>query len=256
MKVANGVEMLEISANVMGRASAYNPTLIFNDQEAILVDAGFPGQAEAVRKAIERAVAPFDRLSRVIITHQDIDHIGGLADLVKAAPQKVEVLASAGEKPYIEGEKPLVKMKPEVIARIESMLPPEVAEGRRRALRAVTENPPRANVDRTVADAEIIDCCGGITVIAVPGHTPGHICLYLQEARILVAGDAMVVSDDGQLMGPNEQVAYDIRQATESLRKLAGYDIEKVICYHGGLYEGGANERIATLAAGGLSPIS
>ena len=239
--------MLEISANVMGRASSYHPTLFYNEREAVLADAGFPGQAEAIREEIE-AVVPFERLSKVIVTHQDIDHIGGLSDLVNGARHDIEVLAGVEDKPYIEGEKPIIKMTPEFMARMESMIPPEMREQRRQALQELFANPPKARVNRTVTDNEIVDCCGGITIITTPGHTPGHICLYHQDTRTLVAGDAMVVTE-GRLMGPSESAAYDLELATKSLAKLAVFDIENVICYHGGLVAEGVNERIAALAA-------
>ena len=45
MKIANGVEMLEITANIMGTPSTINPTLIWDNNTIILVDAGFPGQS-------------------------------------------------------------------------------------------------------------------------------------------------------------------------------------------------------------------
>jgi hypothetical protein len=44
MRIAAGVEMLEISANTMGTPSIINPTLIYDNKIVILVDVGFPGQ--------------------------------------------------------------------------------------------------------------------------------------------------------------------------------------------------------------------
>jgi glyoxylase-like metal-dependent hydrolase (beta-lactamase superfamily II) len=91
--------------------------------------------------------------------------------------------------------------------------------------------------------------CGGITVINTPGHTPGHISLYHKPSKTLIAGDAMIVAD-GRLLGPNPQYTLDMKTAIESLKKLMQYDIETVICYHGGLYKDNANRRIAELAKG------
>ena len=43
MKIANGVEMLEISSNnTMGKLTVINPTLIWDENIVILVDAGYP----------------------------------------------------------------------------------------------------------------------------------------------------------------------------------------------------------------------
>jgi glyoxylase-like metal-dependent hydrolase (beta-lactamase superfamily II) len=53
---------------------------------------------------------------------------------------------------------------------------------------------------------------------------------------------------DGQLLGPSPQATLDMQEAMRSVKKLARCDIETVICYHGGVYRGDANQRIAALA--------
>ena len=60
--------------------------------------------------------------------------------------------------------------------------------------------------------------------------TPGHICLYLNQSKILITGDALIAVD-GELQGPNLQATYDMNAALKSLKKFTQYDIETVICY-------------------------
>jgi glyoxylase-like metal-dependent hydrolase (beta-lactamase superfamily II) len=55
---------------------------------------------------------------------------------------------------------------------------------------------------------------------------------------------------DGRLVGPIPQYTLDMDVAVQSLKKLMHYDIEAVICYHGGLYRENVNRRIAELADG------
>jgi glyoxylase-like metal-dependent hydrolase (beta-lactamase superfamily II) len=188
-----------------------------------------------MRASPARAGVSFDRLNKVIITHQDIDHIGSLPDIVRESSHDVDVLSHEEERPYIEGRKPLIKMNRERISKMVGSLPEE----QRQQMEALFANPPKANVTTAVAD--------GITVIFTPGHTPGHICLYLNQSKILVSGDALVAAD-GELHGPNPRSAYDIDTALKSLKKLTQYDIETVICYHGGVYRDSANKRLAELA--------
>jgi glyoxylase-like metal-dependent hydrolase (beta-lactamase superfamily II) len=121
-------------------------------------------------------------------------------------------------------------------------------EEQRQWMEALFANPPKTSVDTAVADEEVLPYCGGITVIFTPGHTPGHICLYLNQSKILIAGDALVAVD-GELRGPNPQATYDMDAALKSLKKLTQYDIETVICYHGGVYRDSANERLTELAS-------
>ncbi len=248
MRVAAGVEMLEIAATILGRMDTIYPTLFWDEERAVLVDTGFPGQLPLFLAAMEQAGIPLEKLAAIIVTHQDIDHIGSLPDILKEAPQKIEVCAHAVEKPFIQGEQRLLKLTPEVIARAVASFPAEMPEQARKAFQARLENPPRANVDKTIDDGEVLPYCGGITVINTPGHTPGHICLYHQPSKTLITGDALRVAD-GQLLGPSPQATLDMPLALQSLKKLTRYDIETVICYHGGLYAAGANQRLAELAS-------
>jgi glyoxylase-like metal-dependent hydrolase (beta-lactamase superfamily II) len=247
MQLANGLTMLEITATMMGRQNTICPTLLWDEQNVVLVDTGYPGQLPLFREALEKAGHPFEKLTRIIATHQDIDHIGSLPDMLNAAPRKLEVLATEADKPYIQGEKMLIKVTPAAIARAMAALPPDMPEEQRQAFKHRLENPPKASVDTTLADGETLPYGGGVIVIHTPGHTPGHCCLYHPASKTLIAADALAVGE-GTLVRSRAFDA-DTNLAAKSLEKLARYEIETVICYHGGLYRGDANRRIAELAA-------
>ena len=244
MRLADGVEMLELPIRSFTGQNIIHPTLTWDDDTVVLVDAGFSGQLQQIREAMARAGVSFDRLDKVIVTHQDIDYIGGLPDIILESSHNVEVLSHEEEKPYIEGRKPLIKMNQ---ARLSKRLV-SLSEEQRQQAEALFANPPKASVDTAVADGEILPYCGGITVIFTPGHTPGHICLYLNKSKILVTGDALVAAD-GELRGPNPGATYDMDAALKSLKKLTRYDIETVVCYHGGVYRDNPNKRLAELAS-------
>jgi glyoxylase-like metal-dependent hydrolase (beta-lactamase superfamily II) len=235
MRIASGVEMLEISANLTLGPGIIHPVLIWEPEEVILVDTGFPGQLPQFIDAMEKAGISFTKLSKVIITHHDLDHVGGLSRILKESPHKIEVLAHEQEKPYIQGEQLPIKVAQS------KTIPEEQLE----KIKMIYGN----KVDKTVNDGEQFSCCGGIEIIHTPGHTPGHISLYLKESKTLITGDALNISD-GHLVGPVPQFTFDMDIAIQSLQKLIRYDIKKVICYHGGLYEGQINQRIAELANG------
>jgi glyoxylase-like metal-dependent hydrolase (beta-lactamase superfamily II) len=246
MRIANGVEMLEISAMMVGRANVVNPTLIWDEESVILIDTGFPGQLQLIQEAILNAGIPWDKLNKIIITHQDIDHIGSLPSILNESTQSIEVLANELEKPYIEGQKQLLRMTPEAIAKAEANLPESMSNEQREAFVNRLKNPPHAPVDQILADGEELSYCGGITVINTPGHTPGHISLYHKPSRTLIAADAMIV-EAGQLLGPVPAHALDYDLAVRSLSKYITYDIDNVICFHGGLFNNNPNQRISEL---------
>jgi glyoxylase-like metal-dependent hydrolase (beta-lactamase superfamily II) len=232
MKITNGVEALELTVNLMGRETTIYPTMFWDNESVILVDAGFPGIEQQIRETIEKTGVRFDRLNKVIITHQDIDHVGGLPEILAKSDHKVEVLAHEVEKPYIQGDKPLIKAEAARKSKLFDSLPEE----QRRKILAVFANPPKAMVDRTIEDGEELPYCGGIIVIHTPGHTPGHICLYHKPSKTLVTGDALT-ANEGQLSGPNPSATYNMDEANKSVKKLTQYDIENVICYHGGVFK-------------------
>lgn len=64
---------------------------------------------------------------------------------------------------------------------------------------------------------------------------PGHISIYIKDSKTLIAGDALVVEDD-KLTIANPQYTLDIISAKNSIKKLLNYEIDKIVCYHGGVY--------------------
>lgn len=189
-------------------------------------------------------------LHTIIITHQDIDHIGSLPTfLSEFQDDKLLVLSSEKEKPYIEGERMLIKVTSEAIEQAVATLPASVTPEWKATFRKALENPPKGRVNGLIEDGEQLPYGGGLIAIETPGHTPGHLSFYHIPSKTLIAADALIVSE-GRLMGPVSAYCVDYELARQSLCKLANYDIETVICYHGGLFRGNANARIAELVAG------
>lgn len=246
MILSDGLATLDLTVPLGGGPGVIRPTLVWDEESVILVDTAVPGQLEAIRAAMEAVGVPFARLTKVVITHQDLDHIGSLPEVVAAAGPGLEVVAHQEAKPYIEGEKPLIKLTPERVAAMVESTPPD----QRPRLRALLASPPRVEVTTTVVDGQRLPECGGITVIFTPGHTPDHISLYLHRHKALIAGDALTAAE-GQLFGPRPQVTPDMATASASLAKFARFDIATVICYHGGVVKGNVAARLSELASAG-----
>ena len=88
----------------------YHPVILKSDIEIVLVDCGTPGSLPKIKEAAQAQNVNLDNLTKVVITHHDMDHIGSLAELKRAYPE-VQILADAKERPYINGEKESLKMK-------------------------------------------------------------------------------------------------------------------------------------------------
>jgi glyoxylase-like metal-dependent hydrolase (beta-lactamase superfamily II) len=250
MLIDKGFAMLSISAPVLNRTDTVHPVLLWDDNVVVLVDTGFPRQINQLRAEINAHGIKMDQLNRILITHQDIDHIGNLQDLIEGTSSRIEVSTHVNEKLYVQGDKRLLKFTDEAIARIDQ-LPENVPESFRKGLKALMLHPPRAKVDRVIAGGERLPWCGGIIVIDTPGHTPGHISLFHEPSRTLIAGDALTVQD-GRLCGADPGSTLDRYVAQASVAKLASFDIETVICYHGGLLHDNVKERLAEIATESL----
>jgi len=247
MQIAPGVEMLELPAMLMNGPGVLCPTLLWDGREVALVDAGLPGMAPQFAEAMARAKVPVEKLTRIILTHHDLDHIGSLVQMQRSVPHPVEVLAHAGEVPYIQGEKRPLKMTPEVMAQMEEQMK-SLPDERRQAMHAMFESlkNQKITVNHTLGDGETLPYCGGIRIIHTPGHTPGHICLYLEASKTLIAGDALFV-DNGKLVPAPAFINADSSGALASLKKLTAFDIANVIAYHGGLFGDDPNGRISEI---------
>jgi glyoxylase-like metal-dependent hydrolase (beta-lactamase superfamily II) len=89
----------------------------------------------------------------------------------------------------------------------------------------------------------------GLRIIATPGHTPGHVCVFDPAGSVLILGDAMN-NRDSKLTGPNPQYTADMAQAHQSVKKLAKLKFDRAVFGHGEPIDKGAAQAIAKLAGG------
>lgn len=246
MIIAKGIAMLEISAVVMGQTNVIHPTLLWDGDRVALVDTGYPGQLPLLQAAMSAAGKPAETLTDLILTHQDIDHIGNLPGFLELVQPRPAVWASESEQPYIQGDRLLIKVTPEGVDKAVASLPKEVPDDMRRAFRHTLLNPPKAPVDRLMGFGQAGSPMEGLVVLDTPGHTPGHVSLYHAASRTLIAGDALVLHED-RLQLPDAKLNWDNGQALRSLRQLTGLAIEGVVCYHGGYFKGDVQGSIREL---------
>lgn len=196
------------------------------------------GQLEPLRKAISDVGEDISRVKRIILTHQDIDHIGNVHALLDLLPNTA-LLAHKADVPYMTGERPFVKLTSERIKQMDTVLKQQAEDMIRRL--------PDLRFAHILEDGEHLPYGGGIQIIHTPGHTPGHISLYVPAQKLLLAADELLVVE-GELVGPAESATPDMPLALKSLEKLTVLDVEKVICYHGGYYDQNVQARLQTLS--------
>ncbi|GAB6086745.1 MBL fold metallo-hydrolase [Alkaliphilus crotonatoxidans] len=239
----NKINVLEIKFNFKDEINTIYPVILEDEKEMILVDCGYPNflnliEREAVNKGID-----IKRLTKIIITHHDFDHMGSLAAFKRKYPD-IKVLASFDDEKYISGVmKSLRLQQAEIIYHSLSQKEKEHAKDFHSMLQSVEP----CNVDICLKDKDFLDCCGGVEIISTPGHMPGHISIYVRDSKTLIAGDAVVI-DKGVLAVPFPEYTIDIKEAKRTIKKLINYEIEKIICYHGGTYTKDIKKSLAMLS--------
>jgi len=103
-------------------------------------------------------------------------------------------------------------------------------------------------VTNALKDGELLPLAGGVRVVMTPGHTSGHLSLYLERTKTLITGDALV-SDGGQLAPPRAQVTPDMAAAGQSVGKMAQLDVQTIVTYHGGVVREDATGQLDRVAA-------
>jgi glyoxylase-like metal-dependent hydrolase (beta-lactamase superfamily II) len=232
VQLNDDVYVLPLSMVRNGQTFTYNLSLILDPTHGpTLVDTGLPGQMDDIAAALAEANVQVRDLKRIILTHQDIDHVGSLHGLVQASGARV--LAHEVEAPFIDGTEAPRFARPEVLAA-------------RPEMRPLAERFQPTPVDEPLRDGARLDLAGGVRVVFTPGHTVGHMCIYLERSGTVIAGDALT-SSDGRLLGPNQGATQDMPTAARSVQKLAEDDVRAIVCYHGGVVQDDAGGQLRRL---------
>ena len=197
-----------------------NTYLLADEEGLTLIDTGMPRSHKKILAYISELGKTEDDLKRILLTHSDVDHVGGLAALVRAS----------GARTYasqIEAESITVGKS--------SRQSYSSGFSIRRLLFALLNPFFKAEpyqVDEILEEGRTLPALGGLLAVSTPGHTPGHLSFYAPAAGVLFCGDSMVSSED-RLYGSRPGVTWDPDQARESVQKQADLGANTVCPGHG-----------------------
>nr|WP_240056645.1 MBL fold metallo-hydrolase [Bacillus mesophilum] len=199
--------------------------------EWVLVDAGMPKSEEKIMEAAEELFGKGAKPKAIILTHGHFDHVGAIIDLVEK--WNVPVFAHELEIPYLTGQKNYPEPDPSVegglIAKMSPLFPHEGID-------------LGAHVQPLPADGTV-PAMPEWKWIHTPGHTPGHISLFRENDKILIAGDAFVtvkqeslykvLTQEQEISGPPKYLTTDWNAARSSVQTLQKLDPYVAITGHG-----------------------
>lgn len=222
--------VLKIEKVIEGENVILFPVLIKQESRNYLVDCGYEETFEELKSELELVEIEIKDLTGVIITHDDYDHLGSIK-LLKQNNKNLKIYCGEYEKDSVSGV-----TKSERLIQAELSLNEMPNEYKNWAINFIQKlkNIERVNVDKGLADMEYFD--DNIVVVHTPGHTKGHISLFIPKAKILIAGDSLVI-ENGEFNIANPSFTLDMKSAIESVEKIRSLNPRKVICYHGGILD-------------------
>ncbi len=227
-------QYFEVADGVWGMKAIFvNFYMIANpiDSTWVLVDTGIKTSAPKIKKMATDIFGEGARPSCIILTHAHFDHIGSLKKL--AEYWDVPVYSHFLELPYLTGKS--------------SYPPPDptVGGGIMPLLSVIF---PRDPIDLG-GRVKVLDSDGSLPCLPqwkyfhTPGHAPGHISLYRESDKVLIAGDAFITTNQQSaisimlqtkiLLGPPKYFTYDWQQSKDSVRKLMNLEPEIAATGHG-----------------------
>jgi glyoxylase-like metal-dependent hydrolase (beta-lactamase superfamily II) len=218
--------MNEVIGGVYRLANGFvNLYLIVEPDGLTLVDTGQPKSGlKTVQAALETLKrAPAD-IKRILVTHADPDHIGSVAALKKLTGAQV-LIGKSDAGAMTEGRASRPPQNAFVKFLVGAMIPK--FEG--------------LTADVALEDGMSLPVLGGLTVVATPGHTGGHVAFYSPRDRVLFAGDALHASG-GKLAWSRGPFTLDYDEGLRSVRRMEALGARVVLCGHG---EPVTGERIA-----------
>jgi len=182
-------------------------TYLINREKKILIDPGHYHLMNHIRQGLVELSMTFEDIDLVIITHAHSDHIEG-----------IEAFSDTST---------LIAVNKEDMEPLQGIT--------HRLVQANGTIDPIINFFLNEGDLQVADLV--FQVIHSPGHSPGSICLYWPEHKVLFTGD--VVFNQG--IGRTDLHGGDGQTLKQSIIKLSRIDVEYLLPGHGPIVSGAEN---------------
>jgi glyoxylase-like metal-dependent hydrolase (beta-lactamase superfamily II) len=204
--------------------------------EWVVIDTGIIGTKVFMTKAIEERFGKDAKPAAIVMTHAHFDHRGNLKAL--AEEWDVPIYAHPVELRYLNGSA--------------SYPPPDPTVGGG-LMAAVSPLYPKGPIDvstwlQPLPEDGSVPGMPGWRWLHTPGHTAGHVSLWRDADRTVIAGDAFITTDQEsayavatqkpEIQGPPMYFTPDWESAKASVRMLADLEPNLAITGHGRAIEG------------------
>lgn len=153
-----------------------------------MIDTGTAQHPEEVlRPALKELGFDLPDVSYIFITHGHHDHLGGIGIFKREAPN-VQICMHTADRPFSESREYHETYSTEFLRQFGR---PDLVPGRITGF-ARTLNLGNG-ADRFLVDGDRVDLGSGVevSVVHLPGHTPGSACYYWESEKVLFTGDGV-----------------------------------------------------------------
>lgn len=217
MEVRPGIH--RIDTDVAGRIACV--FLLQGTNSAILVDTGMNyAPADSIFPYLEGIGCSPEVIERVIITHCDFDHMGG-GDALRRALPNAQFLCHPAERIESQDVEMLIAHRLGEFGRDHGI------EDSEETKKWVRDNVTPTYIDGVLSGGEKIDLGGLIVEVDVlPGHTAGHLALYVHDQDVAIVADAVLGSsllyrDGTPAFPPTYRYPGQYGESINKLEKLA-----------------------------------
>ncbi|KIO62685.1 hypothetical protein B4064_0251 [Caldibacillus thermoamylovorans] len=213
-----------------------NIAMVRTSNDFVLIDTGMPESEKKIFEIVEEIFGENAKPEAIILTHGHFDHVGSIEKLL--TQWDVPVYAHPLEIPYLTGQKnypdPDGTVEGGLVAKISPMFPNEEVH--------------LGNHVKPLQDNGELPHLSEWKWIHTPGHSDGHISLFREKDRTLIAGDAFitvkqdslakVLVQEREVNGPPRYLTTDWQLAKKSVEKLAALHPRVAVTGHGLPMEG------------------
>jgi len=221
-----------IPGNPLGKTLVY---VLESERGPVLIDAGWehPASWKALKEGLGGIGVGMEDVYGVVVTHMHPDH-AGLAGRIRERSGAWVAMHSADAELIQRMREDLANPSGENLG--DWLARAGASPEQQAAIRENDGRPdPPAAPDRLLEDGDLIDLPGrALRTIWTPGHSPGHICLHLEDRDLLFTGDHVLPEITPHVgLYPYDRPDVDpLGGYIESLRRTAELGVEEAMPAH------------------------
>lgn len=205
-----------------------------------MIDCGMSAEASfaLIRRAVAEVSGGRGRLRRLVVTHIHADHYGGAGELTER--DGAQLFLHRLEVPMVHPRYLEIDQLVEEVGRYLQLhgVPEQEATIMKNASRWIREFVLPATPTLQLDGTETIEMGGRtLRVEWTPGHSPGHVCLFDPETRLLFAGDQLLPDVSPNIGLHPQSTPNPLDDYVASLRRLAAFDPVLALPAHGRPFE-------------------